>query len=152
MDDITPDLISRMASRIYNEAPSPNGHGTPDVAMPSTSEMPTAPASPVGIPPHLGHLPFSFPSVPHGTELPGVSRFAPMVSSPGMPPLPAVNAPMNTGFSFPSVPQAPPTGAPTSASEASSGLSAFVAKIRQSHFSGREQDHRHPGPASHDKK
>ncbi len=141
MDDISPDLISRMASRIYNEAPSPNGHGTPQVAMPSTPstpEMPAAPTSPGGIPPHMGHLPFSFPSVPHGGEAPGTSRFAPLVSSPGMPPVPAPNSPLNTGFSFPSAPQSPPAELNVP-SDASSGLSAFVAKIRQSHFSGRDQ-------------
>jgi cysteine desulfurase/selenocysteine lyase len=151
VDDISPDLISRMASRIYNETPNPNGHGTPEVAMPPTPsapEMPAAPTSPVGIPPHMGHLPFSFPSAPHGTEGPGASRFASSVSSPGMPPVPAPNAPLNTGFSFPSVPQSPPAelNAP---SDASSGLSAFVAKIRQSHFTGRDQQldfTRHSGP------
>ena len=44
MDDISPDLISRMASRIYNDAPSPNGHGTPQVAMPSAPSAPEMPA------------------------------------------------------------------------------------------------------------
>ena len=103
--------------------------------------MPAAPSSPVAIPPHLGSLPFSFSSVPHGTELPGASRFTSMVSAPGTLPLPSINAPANTGFSLPGItPSSPEVGVPSpSTSDASSGLSAFVAKIRQSHLLGREQ-------------
>ncbi len=98
MDDISPDLVARIASRIYNEAPQPNGHGAPEIAAP---EMPAPPSSPVAIPPHLGSLPFSLSSVPHGTELPGASRITSMASAPGTPPLPSINAPANTGFSLP---------------------------------------------------
>jgi cysteine desulfurase / selenocysteine lyase len=136
VDDITPDLIARMASRIYNESPQTNGAASPGAVLPET---PSIPASPVEIPPHLGSLPFSLPSVPHGTEMPGISRITSMISAPGMPPLPSANAPANTGFSFPSV--APPEAGsiPTSSSDVSSGIGAFVAKIRQSDFSGHGQ-------------
>jgi cysteine desulfurase / selenocysteine lyase len=149
VDDISPDLIARMASRIYNEEPQINGTAAPEVAMP---EMPSIPTSPGMIPTDLGILPFSLSSVPHAGEVPGISRFAPLISAPGMPPLSSANAPANTGFSFPSVapPMSPDVGTvPPASSEGLSGLSAFVAKIRQSHFMGRDQQlefARHGGP------
>src|SRR6185295_5644006 len=62
VDEISPDLISRMASRIYNEKPQTDG-------VPAFSAAPPAPPSmqsvPEGIPQHMGSLPFSVASMPH---------------------------------------------------------------------------------------
>jgi cysteine desulfurase / selenocysteine lyase len=145
VDDISPDFIARLASRIYNE--SPNGDGAPTAGSSTASAAaptaPSIPATPTEIPSHLGSLPFSFSSLPHASILPGVSNVAPEVSAPSMPPTPSANAPANTGFSLPSVPSALmpvlPGNTPAAAPEGASGLSAFVAKIRQTHFSGRDQ-------------
>jgi cysteine desulfurase / selenocysteine lyase len=143
VDDITPDFIARMASRIYSEPPSVDGAPSAAVASPSPPELPAAPLSPVEIPAHLGSLPFSFGSLPQASILPGLSRVVPEISAPGMPPLPSANAPANLGFGLLGVPSAITPAVPSTtlpaAPETSPGLGAFVAKIRQTHFSGREE-------------
>src|SRR5262245_52716810 len=86
-DEITPDLVARMASRIYNEAPQASGAHAP--TMPSA--MPTSP--PVAPPTSFPSPPTSFPSEIGGAPHPSVTTpkvlAAPTTSSsqvvPGMP-------------------------------------------------------------------
>ncbi len=86
MDEITPDLIARMASRIYNEAPT---SGTPSLPN-GPSSLPTPPTPPT--PPTTGSMP-SAPAL-HSQAMPSsavpvrgpVAHAAPVVLSPAVPP------------------------------------------------------------------
>jgi cysteine desulfurase/selenocysteine lyase len=147
VDEISPDLISRMASRIYNEKPQADG-------VPAFGAAPPAPPSmqsvPEGIPQHMGSLPFSVASMPHAApfapEPSGSSSDAPQktVAPPQFAHWPPVAVPTEStpkAFS-PSLPEgaAAPgvmTNPPVS-SDSSAGISAFVAQIRQTHVPGRE--------------
>jgi cysteine desulfurase / selenocysteine lyase len=129
VDEITPDLVARMASRIYNEAPQPNGSPAPEAVASGFSPagaaspgaaMPEMPTTPMSIPAHLGSIPVSVGSWPHSAAPVGMP-------SPGLAATPGVSA-------LPTF-----AGAPSAGSSAPTGLQGFVAKIRQSHFSGREQ-------------
>ncbi|HVU87497.1 MAG TPA: cysteine desulfurase [Pirellulales bacterium] len=144
MDEITPDLIARMASRIYNEAPQPNGHaeGEPHVdASADTGRI--AGSSPAA---HYGSIPVAVKSWPHVPTTPPVtppSVTPPMFSAPptdfvlpGMTPpttLPTAPHSPSEPLSVPGAAVAPPTSGITS--EASpSGLSTFVASVRGAHL------------------
>ena len=58
MEDITPDFISRMATRIYNETSPSNGAPLPD--SPAVRELPKSPSD---VSAHSGSLPFSLNSL-----------------------------------------------------------------------------------------
>ncbi len=147
MDEISPDLIAQMASRIYNE--QPHATGAPAVeAMPSAPPM--APSAPGEIPQHMGSLPFSVASIPHAApvapeptaihaETPqspvGLSPFAnwPSMAIPTESTPKAFAPSIPEGASAPGVMTNPPVS-----SDSSAGISAFVAQIRQTHVPGRE--------------
>jgi cysteine desulfurase / selenocysteine lyase len=155
VDDITPDFIARMASRIYNEIPHGNGAPHKETAAP---EVPSPPA---GMQPFVGSVPVSVTTLPPATPIASV----PMIGNTSeIPALPGIGVPsslpgissmpsMPTSFSPPGMPtpkadQMPehpalpgfatsPAPAPTS----SGGLGAFVQKIRRSHHVGEDRGH-----------
>ncbi|QDU31304.1 Cysteine desulfurase [Anatilimnocola aggregata] len=154
MDEITPDMISRIASRLYNEPPNAKALPAAETPLPEPSSVaPTGmPSPPVSVPHN------SFPV--HSGGMPGPSAL-PVGSPPAVPPNPGMGN-LPTSPSFPGVPFSPPGfggvpsfgGTPTfihapafpahgSAAEVpgaqgtSGGLSAFVQSIRASHFPGR---------------
>jgi cysteine desulfurase/selenocysteine lyase len=132
VDEITPDLIARIASRIYNEAPQADGAPIPGASGAATPKaaasgthapdfvLPEPTATPAAMSTHLGSLPFSVGSWPHAAAPAGMS-------SPSPPAAPDFSA-------LPTF-----AGAPSAGSSSPAGLQGFVAKIRQTHFSGRSQ-------------
>lgn len=148
MDDISPDFIARMASRIYNEPPNAKAMPAAETPIPEPSSVaPTGiPAPPVTMPqnslpvqPTTSFSPGNIPAVPSS---PGMGNIPTSPSVPGVP----FSAPGFGGVpSFggtPTFTHAPafPVGEGTPAPQsAPTGLSAFVQSIRQSHFPGREQ-------------
>ena len=153
MDEISPDLIARMASRIYNEKPQadaapPFGVAPPDPPMaPSAAQMPSAPQA---IPEHMGSMPFSFTSIPQAAPSMPESAAAPFEAVragstvPQFASFPFATTPTesSTRAFMPSVPEgaAMPGVAtnPPVSSDSSAGIAAFVAQIRQTHVPGRE--------------
>jgi cysteine desulfurase / selenocysteine lyase len=124
VDDITPDLIARLATRIYNETSPSNG-----AAAPEPPSMPDFPASPASIPSHLGSLPFSIGSLPMASSVPRTLD--------GSTPPDSMESP-NVGDALPFATHAPEFPVRSvfgteSASEAKSpdGLGEFIRKIRQ---------------------
>jgi cysteine desulfurase / selenocysteine lyase len=119
LDEVTPDLIARMASRIYNEAPQGGGTLPPGEAVP-VNELPEAPSTPADIGAHLGSIPVSVGSWPHAA---GPASFPTAASPPAVPEVSAL-----------------PTfaGVPSASSSAPTGLQRFVAGIRHSHVEGRD--------------
>src|SRR4051812_46293217 len=69
MDDLSPDFISRMASRIYNEPPHTNGSAPKGAVHP---EPPSKPASPSATPQYVGSIPASVTTIPTMTPLSGM--------------------------------------------------------------------------------
>lgn len=162
MDEITPDFISRMASRIYNEPANARSLPAAETPIPEPSSV-----APTGLPsPHASvpqnSLPVQTSGLHSGSSLPtGMPTAIP--TNPGLgslPPSPSLHGlsfatPMSAGLPFGSLPQqqfnlAPiashlptPDSAPqTPASQvpgaqgSSPGLSAFVQSLRSSHFPG----------------
>lgn len=147
MDEISPDLISRMASRIYNEKPQADGVPVFGAAPPAPPSMQSAPE---GIPQHMGSLPFSVASIPHAApfapepSIPNSDSPQKTVASPQFAHWPSVAMPTEStpkAFSPSSPEGAAAPGAMTNPpvfSDSSAGISAFVAQIRQTHVPGRE--------------
>lgn len=124
MDEITPDLVARMASRIYNEAPTNHapslpGMGSPGADLPGVgahmpSGSPSLPMSPPTSPPTSppGNMPgFGTPTLPTGQSpsLPAMhSQAMPSSSSSAHPPF-AHAAPF---LLSPAVPPAAPYSLP----------------------------------------
>jgi len=195
VDEITPDLVARIASRIYNEPTTPNSTSQPSYAQghgPSyapggphsaaTSHGSTShghlpqghdsqghsshgfPMSAPPMQPPAMHAPMTpFPPDPSGQmpamptqvptspdALPNPGEYAPRLpASPGSAGIPGAGS--FSGFSFPGLSQGTPSGGPHSSASGgpsypalpgapagSSGLSAFVASVRQSNYGGRE--------------
>lgn len=126
MDDITPDFISYLASRIYNEPPNAKSLPAAETPIPEPSSVaPTAmPSPPVNVPQNSLPAPPSIPGLPFAA--PGFAGVPSFGGKPAFSHAPAFPASESAG----SVPAA--QGSPT-------GLSAFVQSIRASHFPGREQ-------------
>jgi cysteine desulfurase/selenocysteine lyase len=153
MEEITPELISRMASRIYNEAPQTQGistHGLPTGG--SLPELPTAPTTVAAMPEHMGGVPVSVGSMPQVAPLPGfaslptgasIPSFPEFGSIPGVHNLPSASPMGSQSYSSAStIPEKSATpgfanNAPAS-SDSTSGLSGFVRSIRQTNYSGRQ--------------
>ncbi|HEY1600984.1 MAG TPA: SufS family cysteine desulfurase [Pirellulales bacterium] len=120
MEEITPDLIAQLASRIYNEAPQGN-------AAPSPSAVPgEIPSSPASLPSHLGSIPVSISSLPHLSAIPRVPGAEPSEHS-AAPSIPSF-------YESASIPAPVETMAP--APNSSAGISAFVQKIRRAQHAG----------------
>ncbi len=127
MDETTPDMIARMASRLYNEPPQVDGASAP-AGEPTTSELPAEAAPAVS---HLGSIPVSLSSWPHAA--PPTPPMMPTELAPASTATAAGPAFAHEAFSLPGVSVAPPSeGAP--AGKSASGLSAFVARVRQPHL------------------
>jgi cysteine desulfurase / selenocysteine lyase len=153
MEEITPELISRMASRIYNEAPQTQGmstHGLPSSG--SLPELPSAPTTVAAMPEHMGGVPVSVGSMPQVAPLPGFTSlptgasmpsFPEFGSIPGVHNLPSTSPMGSQSYSSAStIPEKSATPgfaniAPAS-SDSTSGLSGFVRSIRQTNYSGRQ--------------
>ena len=126
MDEITPELIARIASRIYNEVPQGGSLPMTDSALP---EVPHTPAT---MPPHLGSVPVSMRTHPHATTFPKGATLPDAAARPT-----AAVSPV--AATMPEVPAASGfAGAPLVVAGSRDGLAAFVRNIRQPHFSGRE--------------
>lgn len=145
MEEITPELIARMATRIYNEAP-----GVP-ASLDAARELPRSPSDSTNLPEHLGGLPVSQASMPYSTSLPGIDKIVHADSTHGTSEhgngwgyASPSSLEMPSGNSFPFPPSVPsegmiPGGAtPSSATKATGGLSAFVQSIRKGPFFGRD--------------
>ena len=112
MDEITPDLVARMASRIYNEAPTSHGPSLPGGMQPQSTTLPTTSMPTSGMP-HAGPMPGlptgQAPSLPamHSEAMPSSSlplrtpaaHAAPMLLSPAVP--------LATPYSLPGTPPQP---------------------------------------------
>src|SRR4051794_20910466 len=95
MDDLSPDFIARMASRIYNEPPHTNGDASNGALYPEPP-MPTSPASG---PQYMGSIPAAVTTVasatplsgmhsmPHANTAASVLPFSSFASWPGIAPL-----------------------------------------------------------------
>ncbi|HEY4312855.1 MAG TPA: SufS family cysteine desulfurase [Pirellulales bacterium] len=152
MDEITPDTIARMASRIFNEPPQVDSHAG---AEPHSGDVPADAASPAS---HYGSVPVSVHSWPHMPTTPPVTPPMPAGTPSMVPPtsLPTTPAPaMFTAppadfvvpssvasnvphasaepFGSPGTAVAPPTTGASSGTSPS-GLSAFVARVRESNL------------------
>src|SRR3954468_18278149 len=113
MDDFSPEFISRLASRIYNEKPSANGHahGAP------APHMPESPAPPAGMQPFVGSVPVSVTSVPHMTPVASVPGVGGLSDLPGGMPAVPTGAPSMPGMhNLPHVPTFPGFGSMPSTS------------------------------------
>ena len=136
MDEITPDLIARIATRLFNEPPqaeaAPEARVSPDGGAPDRIAPDTSPA-PEGMASHFGSIPVSTSSWAPPVSAPSFA------SPPSMPTPPVESLPgMPTNASFP--PVAPEgTNLPSFLSgrpaepQTASGLSAFVQRVRRSH-------------------
>ncbi len=116
MDEITPELIARMASRLYNEMPHSGG-----TSPPGSHAMPEVPVSPGDMSAHLGSLPFSlnavpFSAIPRGSSVSGAESFPGVAARSDSP-----------------VAEIPPGASRESLAPSHSpvGLGEFVQKIRQ---------------------
>ena len=148
MEEITPELIARMASRIYNE--TPQTHGLPTSG--TLPELPSAPTTVAAMPEHMGGIPVSVGSMPQVAPLPGFASLPTVASVPSFPEI-------GTLPGFHNLPSASPWGAqshssaptipeesaipgfannPPASSDSTTGLSAFVRSIRQTNYSGRQ--------------
>lgn len=150
MEEITPELIARMASRIYNEKPSADGMPVADAAFP---DAPNVPTSAEALAAHTGSKPMSVGAMPHGALAPGMSSMPNMDSVPsvpgigtipGRPNLPVDPSPLDMKL-FAAQPMMPEGMAapgavsnPPISSEANPGLSAFVRSIRERNYAGRQ--------------
>jgi cysteine desulfurase / selenocysteine lyase len=147
MDDLSPDFIARMASRIYNEPPHTNGDSAHGPVSPAP---PVMPASPSTAPQYMGSIPASVTTMPPATPMAGMHSmphtdaaasalpFSKFASWPGTTPLkgdhPAGPAPhVSEHAEAPGHLANPPV---TSHTSSSAGLSAFVQRIRQTHLHG----------------
>lgn len=153
MDEITPEFIARMVSRIYNEKPPADGAPDSPASLAEMPSLPSLPSSPEGFVANTGSMPISFgpvastsfagdgllpssvdsiPSFPGSGNVPGAPN-APIEPSPldvkAHSPYPG----LRENVSFPGV-----AGNPPVSSESSSGLSAFVRSIRATNYSGRQ--------------
>jgi cysteine desulfurase/selenocysteine lyase len=162
VDEAFSELISRMASRIYNEKPQ---EAAASSAMPSFGEVPTAPdavlphasglqARMAGVPPVAPHLPSAdgtggAPSFDTPRAAVATPQFAHWPHG-GLPAEPAANS---FAPSLPEGAAAPgPFANPPVPSDSSAGIAAFVAQIRQTHVPNREswvQRNGHSGPQPH---
>ncbi len=117
MNEITPDLIARIASRLYNDIPGASG-------VPHTPhDLPQIPESPASLPSLPGVFADNRPTSPSMAAVPNVP------SLPGLPSLPTASP------SIPGVTDVVATQ-PTVASGASTddGLRNFVQRIRVTHL------------------
>lgn len=163
MDEITPDFISRMASRIYNEPANARSLPAAETPIPEPSSM-----APTGLPSPQTSVPqnslpvqtsglHSSSSLSNGMPpaIPTNPGLGSLPSSPSLSGLP-LPTPLGTGSSpFGSIPQQQfsptPTASHSPAPDAASrnpasqvpesqssspGLSAFVQSLRASHFPG----------------
>jgi cysteine desulfurase/selenocysteine lyase len=133
VDEITPEFISRLASRIYNEPPQVDGASAPHIE-PATEGATTGelPAKHPPVMADAGSIPVSMSSWPHVPTTPT----PPMMPSEAAPASAATSAgpsfvheaftPPSTSFMVPSESATPP--------QTASGLSAFVARVRQPHL------------------
>lgn len=127
MEEITPDLVARIASRMYNEVPQGSAMPLAEPALPS---LPPFPAAPVGQASDV-RLPSGF--------LSGIPAWPGSFTSRDIPPLPGgsgMPAPptVTEAAALPRFPIAPATTGNTP-----DGLRSFVQSIRQTTFSGRDQ-------------
>lgn len=149
MDEITPELVARMASRIYNEAPRGGPASAPIAELPAEAPV-SLPAAPLGIESHFGSLPVSYVGMPHGASAAGATELPHAGSAPARPTSahatqsPPVTIPLETTPKS-LQPQLPEGSAapgflanPPVPSESSAGITAFVQQIRQAHVPGRE--------------
>lgn len=149
MDEITPELVARMASRIYNEAPQVGSALAPAAEFQASAPAFLA-AVPAGIEPHLGSLPVSPVAMPHGAtavsapELPHAGSASARPTSAHATQLPPVTIPLETAPKS-VLPQLPEGSAspgilanPPVPSESSAGIAAFVQQIRHAHIPGRD--------------
>jgi cysteine desulfurase / selenocysteine lyase len=147
MEEITPELISRMASRIYNETPQP--HGLPTGG--TLPEPPSAPTSAAAMPEHMGGIPVSVGSMPQVAPVPGfasllnvasIPSFTEVGSIPGIHNLPSASPLSSQSYSTPTIPEGAAipgfASSPPASSDSASGLSGFVRSIRQTNYSGRQ--------------
>src|SRR3954469_15128835 len=73
MDEITPELVARMASRIFNEKPQAGSAPAFGIAPPEPPSMPMAPEAAA---PHMGSLPMSPIGMPHAAPLASASTMS----------------------------------------------------------------------------
>ena len=152
MDEITPDLIARIATRIYNEKPSAPEVAPAEAASFPQASLPQPPASPADLASHGGSLPVSpgaFPFASSAPQMPATPA-PPFPSSP--PSLPVFPG---TSFSRPDIlsgmggvpvsapaastrTQHPEYSEPSSSLQGASGLGDFVRQIRQMSLSPRD--------------
>ena len=118
MEEITPDFIARLATRIYNERPPSEGSPAPEPTV--APELPTSPASAST---HLGSLPFSIGSFPWAAEMPTATPTT--SATDGGTPRQTATPVAETS----AVPGSAPT--PSAAPGTSDGVSEFVRKVRQ---------------------
>ncbi len=140
MDEITPDLIAQMASRIYNDQPL-TADAMP-VSLPPAQAIPAVPAASSVSPTELsaGKIPPT-PTQPYIPWQSQAESFPVKTESlpPGVSGLPGLNVPgpvsafagSQGASTLPTRPEMRPNSAP--------GLGEFVAKVRQNHFSGQDQ-------------
>jgi cysteine desulfurase/selenocysteine lyase len=123
LEEITPDLIAQVASRLYNEQPRAGAlpPTSSSVAMPgSLANLGVVPGSAAALPAHPAP-PRSAP-MPHSTPAPPQK----LAELPSAPPAPSVH-------SLPSF-----AGAPAATAPSTDGLRDFVANIRQMGIASRE--------------
>jgi cysteine desulfurase / selenocysteine lyase len=151
VDEITPDMVARMASRIYNEKPHGGSAPTADAPVP---QPPTMPNSPTSLPGYAGSVPFSTGSMPAAGSMPSAGSMSSFPATPGvdaarsaagapsMPIAPPTAMPLSTQTVSPAVAEHATTPGwmsnPPATSNSAAGLSAFVQKIRRSEFTGRD--------------
>jgi cysteine desulfurase/selenocysteine lyase len=133
VDEITPELIARMATRIYNEKPHGEGPAAPQLPDASAPEAAQA---------NLGAIPFSLNALPHGSLHPDQ---APPPSLEVWKRLGALPTSVPASLSFGETAAAFPPSGSAAPSPTTDGLSEFVRQIRQPHVSPQ-----HSGLPSHD--
>ena len=90
MNEITPQLIAEIATRLYNELPGANQvpktdaeplRRSPETVVPPWPGGPSLPSAPADVPDSVPGLPGGFPGLPAGIALPGAAAVAPAAAS-----------------------------------------------------------------------
>ncbi len=159
MNEITPDLVARIASRIYNEKPDA---ATPHAATGATGDLQATSLPGISATPHvpLGALPREV-EVPGAAGLPSLpalaSRGKSLVSAPPIPQQPVPQFSEQLGLSHPSMPNPHLTtpGIPAMPAVGAAPLPATIAAHNSApqfgglaHGSGLPSDLSHSGPLS----
>ncbi len=130
MEEIRPELISRMASRIYNEVPQATRLPAAETPLPELPTTPTPTAAPAELPASAGNVPHSFGSWPPIAGPAGLA--SPIAAGAGQ-----GRVASRRWACLGSLIDRVPSFAPTTAPGSPDGLREFVASIRQSHYAGR---------------